>query len=293
MNDDDNTTKTTIFKVGEYDLKITHRNILDDEYEIDPNFFEVGYTLAASTGYLRVWEGSEILTNFMVCNDEMQKLIRNRRVIELGSGSGLLGLAVAALGGHVLLTDLTFLVEDVLRRNIKQNENITRNDELKQQLNANEISTKNITDAWCAWPGSLCIGHGSATTQALDWTKTIDVQSPSDDNMLYHCDPRHAEIILAAECVWLRDLVLPFVNTVIELMHGQYRPKCILSFRDRSDDSLEDGAFAGVKEVVQAFEERGCVHKVMHQVPTEDEGKMCIVYEITLAYEEIGKDTTQ
>lgn len=279
MNDDENKcTKTTVFKVGEYDLKITHRNIME-EYEVDPNFFEVGYTLAASTGYLRVWEGSEILTNFMVCNDKMQKLIRNRRVIELGSGSGLLGLAAAALGGHVLLTDLTFLVEDVLRRNIKQNENVSRT----EQLNVNEISTKNSTDACCAWPGSLCVGSGSATTQALDWTKSIDVQSPSDDNMLYH-DPRRAEIILAAECVWLRDLVLPFVNTVIQLMHGQYRPKCILSFRDRSDDSLEDGAFAGVKEVVQEFEVRGCIQRTIHQAPTEDEGKMCIVYEITLAF---------
>lgn len=282
-NEDDNTTKTTIFKVGEYQLKITHRNILD-EYEIDPNFFEPGYTLAASTGYLRVWEGSEILTSFMACNYEMQKLIRNRRVIELGSGSGLLGLAAAALGGHVLLTDLTFLVEDVLRRNIKQNENVSRNDELNQQLEANEISTKNGTEDCCAWPGSLCVGDGSAATQALDWTKSIDVQAPSDDKMLYHCDPRRAEIIIAAECVWLRDLVLPFVNTVIELMHGQYQPKCILSFRDRSDDSLEDGAFAGVKEVVKAFEERGCIQRTIHQVPTEDEGKMCIVYEITLAF---------
>ena len=49
----------------------------------------------------RVWGGAKLLSEFLQKNRD----IRGIRVLELGSGTGLLGLAAASLGGHVTMTD--------------------------------------------------------------------------------------------------------------------------------------------------------------------------------------------
>jgi len=54
-----------------------------------------------STGF-RVWDASRYLASFLLLN---KTLIVNRRVLELGAGSGLCGLIAAKLGAHVTLTD--------------------------------------------------------------------------------------------------------------------------------------------------------------------------------------------
>lgn len=48
-----------------------------------------------------------------------------------------------------------------------------------------------------------------------------------------------ADIILAAECVWLQDLVAPFVTTVANLLSSPRRPQCILAFREPPKSSLD------------------------------------------------------
>ena len=35
------------------------------EVEVDPYFFDAGYSVAASTGFARVWEGAEVLSAFL------------------------------------------------------------------------------------------------------------------------------------------------------------------------------------------------------------------------------------
>lgn len=49
------------------------------------------------------------------------RLLDGRRVLDLGSGTGLAGLSAAAFGAHVLLTDLASVCEGVLRANIQRN----------------------------------------------------------------------------------------------------------------------------------------------------------------------------
>ena len=56
-----------------------------------------------------------------VLKDSLGKDMQGKRVLELGSGTGLLGLAVAAYGGHVLITDLESIVVAMLNPNVLQN----------------------------------------------------------------------------------------------------------------------------------------------------------------------------
>lgn len=47
--------------------------------------------------------------------------VKGKKVIELGCGTGVAGLAAALQGAHVLLTDLPSVVEGAVQRNISRN----------------------------------------------------------------------------------------------------------------------------------------------------------------------------
>lgn len=46
-------------------------------------------------------------------------MLAGKKILELGSGAGLLGLSVAAMGGHVTLTD--YYDMDLLHQNTQEN----------------------------------------------------------------------------------------------------------------------------------------------------------------------------
>ena len=51
---------------------------------------------------------------------------RNKVVLELGCGAGLLSLYMGALGAHVIATDLP-IIEDLFLRNLRNNRNVVKN----------------------------------------------------------------------------------------------------------------------------------------------------------------------
>ena len=63
-----------------------------------------------------VWNGAPVLARFL----EGEQL-HGRRVLELGAGTGLTGIAAAALGAHVLLTDIGKPLLELLRANCAAN----------------------------------------------------------------------------------------------------------------------------------------------------------------------------
>uniref|UniRef100_A0A0G4GHW1 Methyltransferase small domain-containing protein n=1 Tax=Chromera velia CCMP2878 TaxID=1169474 RepID=A0A0G4GHW1_9ALVE len=63
------------------------------------------------------WDGSVVLALFLEAH---QELVRGTRVLELGAGTGLVGLSAAALGAEeVVLTDLAYALPN-MRRNVEK-----------------------------------------------------------------------------------------------------------------------------------------------------------------------------
>lgn len=188
---------------------------------------------------------------------------RGKRILELGSGAGLLGLCVAAVGGHVLLTDLPSVVDESLRPNILRN---------KSQSASGNVDVDAPT-----WPESVAVGKrgGSAACAALDWNASVSVQ----------CAPQlvdflSVDVILAAETVWLKELVAPFVSTVLQLLKGPKNPTCLMSFCARAKTQSE--VFVQVEDLIESFRSAGCSVSVIHSAPSPKEpSKTVFVYRIT------------
>ena len=147
----------------------------DDDDWVDPNFFDEGYSVAATTGFCRVWEGAEVLTRLLEegCDGDddsdastpsLRSRVAGKRVLELGSGVGLCGIAAASAGAHVMCTDLEAVVEGVLYRNIGEN---TSTDD-------DEVQAASSSRPWSAGERIKGGNGGTCVAQVLDWTKSID-----------------------------------------------------------------------------------------------------------------------
>lgn len=176
------------------ELFVRHRlESSDDNPEIDPNFFDEDFNVAVATGGLRVWDGSKVLFNFISENYDIF-FDQGARIIELGSGSGMLAIAIAMKGAHVLATDVKCVVDDLIRPSIFLN------------------STQEVP-FWCNLVSGVKLGKGIIATGPLDWRKPFPsyLQNAVDLN-------NFPDIIIASEVVWLKELAVPFFSALVNCL---------------------------------------------------------------------------
>ena len=256
----------------------------DDDWT-DPNFFEPGYSVAGSTGF-RVWEGTRVAADLLRPASErtyayvlgargwekheagadadadedadadvdvdaavegVRVALEGKRVLELGSGTGLAALALAKAGGaHVLATDLRAVVDDVLWVNVDR---------------AAEGEGEGEGEGFF-FPGGVRVGEGSVACYPLDW---VSVESGEDwcrvtslarpqlalDPLGCACD-----VVLGVECVWLAELVPSFVATVEAAFgRGARGGQALLIGRERATEAST--VFCSMGDVAAAFRARG------------------------------------
>jgi predicted nicotinamide N-methyase len=102
-------------------------------------------------------------------------------VLELGSGVGVVGMAAAALGADVVMTDLPYVMPQL------QN---------------------NIGTTQAAWE-NLGSAGGTMTARSLDWKNW-------EANPISHAP---FDLIVGADIVWLEKLISPLCQLLIHLAH--------------------------------------------------------------------------
>lgn len=258
--------------IGDTTLQLRRRDLEHSEVGVDPFLFDPDYSVAAATGHT-LWPGSYCLIDWLQAQPAAG--LQGCVMLELGAGIGLAGLAAAALGSHVLLTDLPAVVAGSLRSNIQRNGTVPLSVPPAEAASAAQPSLPS------PWPGSLPIGQrgGSAAAAALDWCAALEPQARRQQ-----FGPAEADIILAAETVWLKELIVPFVQTVAAIMASRRaagRPPslCLWCYRNRGRDT--SAHFANTEEVVTAVNDCNCQLRILDTM--ERDGASYTLFAVSLA----------
>ena len=223
-------------------------------------------------------------------DDEDRHRHRALKILELGSGVGLVGSSLAALGHQVVLTDLPTLVKHSVLPNMKLNSFRKKsNKNIKDRPFAAEdpplpplwlssiISGGRDAQKNCARGYHICpiqAGNdqdfGWMRELSLDWTKPLQVQVPNADQSLQGLD-----LVVASDCVWLKSMLDSLLDTVASIFDvSGPQTSFILSFQrrdkngrnrnipnqtpDRSSKPPDSSSmFTTVESILEAIDQRG------------------------------------
>ena len=130
---------------------------------------------------LTVWDGSIVLAKYL---EARYPSLAGRRVLEVGAGPGVAGLAAAALGAEVTLTDLDYCLPN-LRAAVARNAHL------------------------------LKAGAAPPLVGALDWLAPQRSALPG---------LQAVDFVLGADVVWVEELIEPLVRTLAWLLAGAATP---------------------------------------------------------------------
>lgn len=131
---------------------------------------------------------------------------KGTRAIELGAGTGLVSIALGHLGWKVWTTDLSNVIEDVLKINVERNR------------------------------------EGTIIVQELDWCRDQWTWSyPSGDTNCTEHETPQFDLIVCADGIYTPELISPLLRTLKTLSNGN-SPLVLLAF-ERRDTAVIDSFF--------------------------------------------------
>ena len=181
-----------------------------------PDFFEKDFSVATATGFIRVWDGTYVMLRYVEEHLEQLGINSGANCIELGSGTGLLGIALASMGGNVLLSDVKSSIDRITSYNIL--------------ANSTELRGPDSSSFFVKGIASHAIGSGAAASLPIDWNKpTLDSRVAES---LSKCD-----WIFACDCIWHPEFASACSEMCARLLRGcRQGTRVLLSYPHRGSD---------------------------------------------------------
>ncbi len=173
-------------------------------------------------------------------------------MIELGSGVGVVGTYLSAIGSQVVLTDLPTLVEHAVGPNLARCKTIM--DKTKTSTSSSSIVDNDAFPSWLATAEGKRIGNGWAAFIPLDWTRPVHDQMTHDTTSCI-------EFIIASDVIFLVSMLTALLNTVESLFRSSSshnNSSFILCFQRRDAKAGEESiAFTTVSGFAAEVHQRG------------------------------------
>lgn len=149
---------------------------------------------------LNVWDGALLLARYI---EKVPNIVKDKRVIELGSGCGVVGVAAAICGcREVVMTDLSYALPL-----------------MKENVDINRVAW-NVKDV-------------IVSCKECDW-----FQPPPIDELLRGKDNNSkADVLLVADCVWLSSLIAPLLRTLDQYTHDS--TEVFITYQQRGKEAHE------------------------------------------------------
>ncbi|KAE9041129.1 hypothetical protein PR003_g5813 [Phytophthora rubi] len=166
-----------------------------DTFAIDGRVVHIGEVGNSGKGTgLTTWDGSVVLAKYL--EHQRRRDIVGSRIVELGAGTGLVGISAALLGARqVTLTDLDYVVDNLAK---------------------NVAETMKLADT----AGRTI--DSDVSTRVLDW-----FNPPTDLGDI--------DFVLASDVVWVEELIPPLVATFDTLLrHSATKTRILMSYQKRS-----------------------------------------------------------
>jgi predicted nicotinamide N-methyase len=196
-------------------LLITSKDLFSDSTRQYTIQISEKHQAVLGTGLIS-WDGSVILAKYL---EQNPSLVANKSVLEVGSGTGVVGISCYFLNAKkVLLTDLEYTIDN-LRSNIEHNlkSNVTR------------LASPDIIQSDVIQTSST---SSTISSEILDWKN--ETTYPLEESW---------DVIVGADVIWLEDLVESLVhtlskcsssNTIVYLAHQVSSCYCIIPFLSSS-----------------------------------------------------------
>ncbi|KAL7455023.1 hypothetical protein ACHAWC_006606 [Mediolabrus comicus] len=176
---------------------------------------------------LNVWDGAMLLTRYI---EKVPNIVKNKKVIELGSGCGVLGIAAAICGcKQIVMTDLSYALP-LMRTNVDRNKS--------------------------AWKDNIVV-----SCKECDWFKPPNVDELLLDQKCKTIESNYPDVILVADCVWISSLIAPLLHTLKQYTNES--TEVFITYQQRGREA-HDIFMEGVHELfhvvdVDTLEEAGLV----------------------------------
>lgn len=192
---------------------------------IDTSFRLVQRNDTNSTGS-SLWLSSQVLSSYLLHTYAKAQPSNGRtgrkRMLELGSGTGLLSLLMARLGWQVTATDIAPVLNSVLRPNVEAGlyQLINTGTAVPNQIHVAELDWMTPPEQW-HWDadfGPSTAAHENTSNGCIDSSRET-----------------HFDLILTADTVYEPSLIRPLLSTLAHLhqRQGESKPTVLLALERR------------------------------------------------------------